>query len=238
MAGRPRAPRHACVHRALDPPRDPRPRPGRPPGPTAHARRLDRAGRGRGVLLGLPPRTRRLRPLGGLTPARDDRRRDPPAQPGGAVLSRDRIDALRAQLKGSHAAQWRRLYEQADSYRLQHPPQEHPLARITYFGPAAANLALAHRLSGDPGYAAEAWRWISTAISFPHWGRANLPDHDLDAGWLLHGLSLAYHLLGDDLTDDQRKLLRDKLTLQGERLYAFAVETEGRWWSSSYWQNH
>lgn len=154
------------------------------------------------------------------------------------MLSRDRIDALRAELTGTHAAQWRRLYEQADSYRLQHPPQEHPTASITYFGPAAANLALAYRLSGDTGYAAEAWRWISTAVSYPHWGRAHLPDHDLDAGWLLHGLSLAYHWLADALDDEQRKLLREKLTLQGERLYDYAVETEGRWWSSSYWQNH
>jgi hypothetical protein len=147
-----------------------------------------------------------------------------------------RLDVLRAGLDGRYAAQWRRLREQCDWYRTQTPPVEHPSASITYFGPAAANLALAYRLTGNEAYRAEAARWISAAIGFPHWGKAHLPDHDLDAGWLLHGLSLASTWLGDDfeLADE----LRAKLELQGSRLYKFAVETEGSWWSSSYWQNH
>ena len=148
----------------------------------------------------------------------------------------DRIDEVRAGLDGRYAAQWRRLREQCDWYRTQTPRTEHPSASITYFGPAAANLALAYRLTGHDGYRVEAERWVSAAIGFPHWGKAHLPDHDLDAGWLLHGLSLAYTWLGDDfaLAGD----LRAKLELQGTRLYEFAVETEGSWWSSSYWQNH
>jgi hypothetical protein len=154
------------------------------------------------------------------------------------VLNLSRVDGLRAGLTGTHATQWARLYRQADSYRGQTPPTEHPTASITYFGPAAANLALAYRLSGQTGYAREAWRWLETAIAYPHWGKAHLPDHDLDAGWLLHGLSLAYHWLGDALEPAERAALRDKLALQGERLHDFAVETEGTWWSSSYWQNH
>lgn len=73
---------------------------------------------------------------------------------------------------------------------------------------------------------------------YPHWGRAHMPDHDLDAGWLLHGLSLAYSWLGEDLEPERREILRAKLELQGERLHSFAEETTGRWWSSAYWQNH
>lgn len=154
------------------------------------------------------------------------------------LLIGDRVPELRAALCGSHAAQWRRLYEQCDWYRRQTPPALHPTASITYFGPAAANLALAYVLTEQRGYLDEAWRWISTCIAYPHWGKANLPDHDLDAGWLLHGLSLAYSWLRDDLRPEQAELLRAKLELQGERLYTYATETEGTWWSSSYWQNH
>ncbi len=154
------------------------------------------------------------------------------------LLLDGRLDDLREQITGSHAARWRRLADQCDSYRIQAPPAEHPRASITYFGPAAANLALAYTLTGQPGYLDEAWRWISTAISYPHWGRAHLPDHDLDAGWLLHGLSLAYDWLRDELPAGHADALRDKLTIQGERLYEYAVRTVGRWWSSSYWQNH
>jgi hypothetical protein len=154
------------------------------------------------------------------------------------LLIDGRIDALRAALTTTHSAQWRRLYEQCDWYRQQQPPTEHPTASITYFGPAAANLALAYRLTGQRGYLDEAWRWISTCVAFPHWGKAKLPDHDLDAGWLLHGLSLAYSWLRDDLGPERAGLLRDKLELQGQRLHDYAVETEGTWWSSSFWQNH
>jgi hypothetical protein len=154
------------------------------------------------------------------------------------LLIDDRIAALRACLTTTHTAQFRRLYEQCQWYRGQHPPAEHPTASITYLGPAAANLALAYRLTGQRGYLDEAWRWIGTAIGYPHWGKAHLPDHDLDAGWLLHGLSLAYSWLRDDLPEQRAGALRDKLALQGHRMYEHAVATEGRWWSSSYWQNH
>jgi len=147
-------------------------------------------------------------------------------------------EGLRAELGGVRRDQWRRLLAQCDVYRGQTPPAEHPTASITYLGPAAANLALAYRLSGQRGYLDEAWRWISAAISFPHWGKANLPDHDLDAGWLLQGLGLAYDWLGDALAPDQRRALHDKLALQGERLFDYAVKTEGTWWSSAHWQNH
>ncbi|NUT46708.1 MAG: hypothetical protein HOV94_05210, partial [Saccharothrix sp.] len=154
------------------------------------------------------------------------------------LLIADRLDTLRAALTTTHAAQWRRLSEQCDWYRRQHPPAEHPTASITYFGPAAANLALAYRLTGQRGYLDEAWRWIGACIAYPHWGKAHMPDHDLDAGWLLHGLSLAYTWIGDDLDPARTAALRAKLELQGQRLFDFAVESEGRWWSSSYWQNH
>jgi Domain of unknown function (DUF4962)/Heparinase II/III-like protein len=154
------------------------------------------------------------------------------------VLMQRQIDALRGQLRTTRSAQFRRLYEQCDWYRTQEPPREHPLASITYFGPAAANLALAYRLTGQRGYLDEAWRWIERAIGFPHWGRANLPDRDLDAAWLLHGMSLAYSWLQDDLGAERAERLREKLELQGSRLFDYAVQTEGEWWSSSYWQNH
>jgi heparinase II/III-like protein len=154
------------------------------------------------------------------------------------LLIDGRTDDLRAALRGTHSAQWQRLYEECERYRGMTPPPEHPTASITYFGPYSANLALAYRLTGQRWYLEEAWRWMSTCVRYPHWGKANLPDHDLDAGWLLHGLSLAYTWLGADLEPERAKELRAKLELQGGRLYDYAVSTEGRWWSSSYWQNH
>ncbi|WP_371604541.1 heparinase II/III-family protein [Streptomyces sp. NBC_01220] len=139
---------------------------------------------------------------------------------------------------GARPAQEVRLYEEAARHRGLTPPRTHPLASITWLGPAASNPALAYRVGGDPAHLAESLRWIEAAVRLPHWGRAHMPDHDLDAGWLLHHLALAYQWIGDELPDGVRALLRYKLLLQGRRMYEFAVASEGRWWSSSYWQNH
>ncbi|MDJ0335340.1 DUF4962 domain-containing protein [Salinibacterium sp. G-O1] len=154
------------------------------------------------------------------------------------MLFGTRESSLKAELDGPRSAQFRRLLEECERAKGMELPQEHPLASITYFGPGSANLALAYRLTGQQAYLDELLRWLAPPLSFPHWGKANLPDHDLDAGWILHGLSLAYSWAGDALPTDVRQALEDKLLLQGQRLYKFAVETEGGWWSSSYWQNH
>ncbi|HEX4248667.1 MAG TPA: DUF4962 domain-containing protein [Pseudonocardia sp.] len=154
------------------------------------------------------------------------------------LLGGGRLDRLRDEIRGVRAAQFRRLLDQCEYYTAESPPPEHPEASITYLGPASAGFALAYRLTDQPAYLEQARRWIAAAVSYPHWGRAHLPDHDLDAGWLLHGLSLAYDWLGDALPEPERTALRDKLILQGDRVYQYAVDTEGTWWSSSYWQNH
>ncbi|MPZ25003.1 MAG: DUF4962 domain-containing protein [Micromonosporaceae bacterium] len=154
------------------------------------------------------------------------------------LLLTGRLEQLAREVRDVRAGQFRRLLDECERYRAVALPAEHPTASITYFGPAAANLALAYRLTGQRQYAEQLRRWLAPPVSFPHWGKANLPDHDLDAGWLCHGLSLAYAWAGDALPDGERSALRDKLIRQGTRLYEFAVASEGRWWSSSYWQNH
>jgi hypothetical protein len=155
-----------------------------------------------------------------------------------ALLLDGRENPLRAELTGVRRREFRRLLDECERLRGIELPSEHPLASITYFGPAAANLALAHRLTGQPQYLEELRRWLAPPLAFERWGRAHLPDHDLDAGWLLHGLSLALAWAGDALDEGEWTRLRDRLILQGTRLFDYAVETEGDWWSSSYWQNH
>lgn len=154
------------------------------------------------------------------------------------LLLDGRLDRLREEIATVRAPQFKRLVEQCDEYRRGTPPTEHPTASITYFGPAAANLALAYRLTGRAGYLEEAWRWISACIGFPHWGKAHMPDQDLDAGWLLHGLSLAHSWLDGDLGPERTRLLRDKLELQGQRLWSYTQKNRGTWWTDAYWQNH
>ena len=153
-------------------------------------------------------------------------------------LKRRSLEEWRQVAETTHAAQYRRLQRQADSHHDCAPPAEHPSDSITYIGTAALNLALAYLLSDDPAYLHTARRWLRTAIAYPHWGKERMPDHDLDAAWLLFGLGLAYDWLKDALPPEERLALRDKLILQGRKLYEFGAANEGKWWSSAYWQNH
>ncbi len=153
-------------------------------------------------------------------------------------LKRHSLDNWRTLAETTHSSQFKRLLRQADSHHADLPPPDHPSDSITYIGTAVLNLALAHLLTGDAAYLDTARRWIKSAIAYPHWGKERMPDHDLDAAWLLFGLGLGYDWLKDALPADERDALRDKLYLHGRRLYAYALATEGRWWSSAYWQNH
>ena len=153
-------------------------------------------------------------------------------------LKRHTLDRWRSLAKTTHSSQFERLLRQANSQHCRLPPPAHPSDSITYIGTAVLNLALAHLLTGDSAHLYAARRWIKSAIAYPHWGKERMPDHDLDAAWLLFGLGLGYDWLKDDLPPDERDALRDKLLLQARKLYDFAVSTEGNWWSSAYWQNH
>ncbi|GAB4262980.1 MAG: hypothetical protein Kow0080_00850 [Candidatus Promineifilaceae bacterium] len=148
------------------------------------------------------------------------------------------IAEWREKSQTTHADQMARLLKQAQSYASYLPPAEHPCDSITYIGMAAANLGLAYLLTGDEAYLNTLREWVKAGIGYPHWGLARKPDHDLDAAWLLFGFGLAYDWVGDALPDDERLALRDKLILQGARLYDYALATEGAYWGSAYWQNH
>ena len=153
-------------------------------------------------------------------------------------LKRHTLTEWRHLAAATHSPQYKRLLRQADSHQGKLPPAAHPSDSITYIGTAVLNLGLAYLLSGHGQYLETARLWIKRAISYPSWGKERMPDHDLDAAWLLFGLGLGYDWLKDALPPDERDALRDKLIVQGRKLYRFAVESEGRWWSSAYWQNH
>ena len=148
------------------------------------------------------------------------------------------IKEWRTKSQTTHTDQMARLLKQAQSYASYLPPAEHPRDSITYIGMAAANLGLAYLLTDDAAYLATLRKWVKVAVAYPHWGLARKPDHDLDAAWLLFGLGLAYDWVGNALPENECLALRDKLILQGTRLYDYALATEGRYWGSAYWQNH
>lgn len=147
-------------------------------------------------------------------------------------------DILIERIKATKAPLFKRLHEQCDYYFTVELPIEHPTSSIAHIGYAAANLSLAYLITGQKYYLAEARRWIFAAIHYENWGRATLRDCGLDAGWVLFGLSLAYNWIGEYLDPNEKVTLREKLILQGSRLFNYAEENIGGYWSSVYWQSH
>ena len=167
------------------------------------------------------------------------------------------LKALQTARWTTHQERFQRLIMQCRRYEKELLPAEHPLKSITYYGMAAANLSLAYLLTNQKQYLFEARRWINAGVQYPHWGKAVKVDVDLSAAWLLFGYGLSYHWLKDRMEANDRYQLREKLILQGERMYRFARETgaaasapvtdsekgvtdvlTGQSWATSYWQNH
>lgn len=154
------------------------------------------------------------------------------------VFMGERLEALRDSIGSTHARVYARLVDQCETY-FSHPlPTEHPQQSTTYMGIAMANLALAYLLSGQQRYLDEAKRWLMTCAGYAHWGNAHLVDVDLSAAWILFGMGIAYDWLGEACSPEEQRTIRDKLLLQGRRMYDFKIDTEGSGWSTNYWQNH
>ena len=148
------------------------------------------------------------------------------------------LETLKKDITGERGNHFKRLYEQCRVYATQSLTEEHPKGSSTFMGMGAANLSLAYLLTEQDHYLEEAKRWIFTGVGYPHWGHAHLVDVDLSASWLMFGYSVCYDWLKDVLTEEERTTLREKLILQGERMYNFYMETKGEGWSTAFWQNH
>ena len=154
------------------------------------------------------------------------------------LLINDQFDILKADIKTTRKAQFRRLLEQCRLYENEPLSVEVPKTSVTYIGMAAANLSLAYKLTGQEHYLTEAKRWIFTAVNYDVWGYGFLVDVDLSASWLLFGLGLSYDWIKDDLTDEERQKFLNKLILQGNKIFDYGQENFGHCWSTNYWQNH
>lgn len=154
------------------------------------------------------------------------------------LLIGDQLDALKGNLGTTHKDQFARLVDQRRLYEGEELSKDHPPTSITYMGMAAANLALAYRLTGQEHYLEEAKRWIFTAVDYDVWGYRFLVDVDLSASWLLFGLGLSYDWLKEHLTDAEREKFCDKLVLQGTKMFDYGEQNWGHCWSTNYWQNH
>lgn len=147
------------------------------------------------------------------------------------------LKKLKKEVLTSKRALFKALLDEADRTLLiplyKQPPQE----STTYLSQAIMNLTLAYKLSDDKKYLSEAINFIDTVCSYPYWGNAHLVNVDLSASWIMFGLSLAYHYLQDDLNEEEKLKIENKLLLQAKIMFDYINEHEDSW-PKHYFQNH
>ncbi|GMV79706.1 MAG: hypothetical protein AMXMBFR7_08900 [Planctomycetota bacterium] len=100
-----------------------------------------------------------------------------------------------------------------------------------------AQLAWAYAATGEAKYRAAAIQYAEVVCAYPHWDI----DVDLAAGHGLWAIALAYDWFHADLSDAQKKLFREKVKLQGERMakvWGAEKVKGGTWWTRELLQNH
>lgn len=102
------------------------------------------------------------------------------------------------------------------------------------------NGALAYLLNHDPTYLARVKAQVLNAVSFPHWANpksGRMTDVDLDAEYAMEGVALCYDWLYSEWTDEERALIRDRIALACDRIFAASLggRTGG---GHDYQQNH
>ena len=100
------------------------------------------------------------------------------------------------------------------------PPPEIITSGAKYFRIRdVESAALAWFVTGDAKYIPDATKWMVAHCEQPVWGTGFNDNHDLQASWYLYYLSIAYDTLYSQLSDADRKTVRDGLAAHAKVLY-------------------
>ena len=93
-------------------------------------------------------------------------------------------------------------------------------------------LALLYRLDGEEKYLEGAWREMKAAAEFKDWN----PSHFLDTAEMTHGFAIGYDWLYPDLTEKQRRIIREAIIEKGlgPGLKSYRGEAGYGWWTGAH----
>lgn len=147
------------------------------------------------------------------------------------------LETLKKEICSEKKEHFFRLVEESNRYfnipNFNEPPKE----STTYLSQIILNLSLTYLLTKEKKYLDEALRFIKNICAFPYWGNAHLVNVDLSASWILFGLSLSYNYLKEFLSENDRKMIENKLLYQSIIMRNYINEHEESW-PSHYFQNH
>lgn len=148
------------------------------------------------------------------------------------------LNELRQRARTSHRELWQQVLGNVRALRSEPPaPPAQKRREQNAVGIAIAEAAFIYKIERDKKYLEAAKKFMNAAVSYDIWGYANnKPNVDLAAGHLLYGLGWAYDLLYNDLSQQERKVYRDKLIKQARLVAEYFQPKPGR--TYAYSQNH
>ena len=123
-----------------------------------------------------------------------------------------------------------RLKRQADK-TLKEPPVKYKLVGPRLLSVSRTcvrrvyTLATLYRLDGDGKYLERARKELMAAAEFKDWH----PEHFLDTAEMTHALAIGYDWLYDDLSDEERQIIREAIIQKGLKPAQEAYEGKQRW---------
>ena len=130
-------------------------------------------------------------------------------------IHKDEIPALRQKVASNNDLRiaYANLLKKCEGY-MQQEPVEYKKTLFRLIEPCEfvrqriMDLAVANLVSGDKKYLDRMWLEVKNAFSWPDW---NVQSHYLDTGMISPGMAIAYDMLYDYLTEDERQYFRDQM---------------------------
>jgi hypothetical protein len=155
------------------------------------------------------------------------------------------VPALRATSITTHSEIWTTMKTYVDSQLGSEPLSEIEVreygSEMVYrnYGDRIIPFAFAYVITADPIYAELAKTWILGVCAYEHWGlNEEKMDVDLSAAHLLKGVSIGYDWVFGEFTHEEQEFIRNKLTVQANRMFAATTGPNRIYWTKAYRSNH
>ena len=157
---------------------------------------------------------------------------------------------MRERAKGADKELWRETLKEIESFGTNVPDvsdedlyksglAERKKGSMTQYSLAfrISQLSFAYAIEGDQKYLDLAKKLTLAACEMPVWGyKTNKPNVDLPPAHLLYAVAFSYDLLFDNLTNDEKAIIKNKLIKQARLMYEYFKYKEKKRYT--YTQNH
>ncbi len=157
------------------------------------------------------------------------------------------VPRLREQARTTHARLATNILRQADAILAKPvPPYPEQVGYEAFTQPTELPIpvALAWVLTGERKYLDRTREMLVSFARWPHWGNERqVGQRDYALAWMLRACAVAYDWTYPELSEEDRRLVREALGRHAQEVYEAATVPKynnlwQNWWRTSYAQNH